>query len=348
MGRYLLQGRDRGRIIGIYGGLAVANLAVWAGALLALGERHVLLGTALIAYGFGLRHAVDADHIAAIDNVTRKLMQEGKRPLCVGLFFALGHATVVILASSAIALAASAFKDELDALREIGGVISTAVSALFLLAVAVINMFVLRGVYRSFARVKAGGGYAEEDLDRLLQQGGLLARLLRPLFAMLSRSWQMYPLGFLFGLGFETASEVALLGISAEEAAKGLSVWAIMIFPALFTASMTLIDTTDGILMVGAYGWAYRKPIRKLYYNMTITAVSVLAALVVGGVEVLGLVGDRLSLSGGLWDVVAALNENFGGMGYLIIAIFVLSWIGSAVIYRLKGFHRIDAAAPSS
>ncbi|HZS83433.1 MAG TPA: HoxN/HupN/NixA family nickel/cobalt transporter [Stellaceae bacterium] len=348
MGRYLLQGRDRGRIIGIYGGLAVANLAVWAGALLALGERPVLLGTALIAYGFGLRHAVDADHIAAIDNVTRKLMQEGKRPLCVGLFFALGHATVVILASSAIALAASAFKDELDALREIGGVISTAVSALFLLAVAVINMFVLRGVYRSFARVKAGGGYAEEDLDRLLQQGGLLARLLRPLFAMLSRSWQMYPLGFLFGLGFETASEVALLGISAEEAAKGLSVWAIMIFPALFTASMTLIDTTDGILMVGAYGWAYRKPIRKLYYNMTITAVSVLAALVVGGVEVLGLVGDRLSLSGGLWDVVAALNENFGGMGYLIIAIFVLSWIGSAVIYRLKGFHRIDAAAPSS
>ncbi len=341
----LFSRRLRGGIIGLYGFLIAANLGTWIWALVALRDRPVLLGTALIAYGFGLRHAVDADHIAAIDNVTRKLMQEGKRPISVGFFFALGHSTIVVLASLVVALAASALHDRLDALKEIGGVISTSVSALFLLAIALMNMVILRGVYRSFRRVRKGERLLAEDLDTAMAPGGLLARLFRPLFGMLARSWQMYPLGLLFGLGFETATEVALLGISAEEAANGLPVWSIMVFAALFTAGMTLIDTTDGILMIGAYGWAYLKPIRKLYYNMTITLVSVVAALGVGGVEILGLLRDRLDLAGGVWDVVASLNHNFGSMGYVIIGLFAASWLASALIYRLRGFHRLERAS---
>jgi high-affinity nickel-transport protein len=336
----------RGRVIGMYGFLIAVNVATWMWALVALRDRPVLLGTALIAYGFGLRHAIDADHIAAIDNVTRKLMQEGNRPVAVGFFFALGHSTVVVLASLAIALTASVLKDQFDAMREIGGIISTSISALFLFAIALMNMFVVGTVYRTFQRVRVGGRYVEDDLNILLAQGGILARLFRPLFGMLSKSWQMYPLGLLFGLGFETATEVALLGISAETAAKGLSVWSILIFPALFTVAMMLIDTTDGILMIGAYGWAYLKPVRKLYYNITITSVSIVAALIVGGIEALGLLGDQLGLNRGVWDVVRSLNDNFGSMGYLIIGLFILSWLVSVMIYRLKGFHRLEAVSP--
>jgi nickel/cobalt transporter (NiCoT) family protein len=336
----------RGRVIGMYGFLIAINIATWLWALIEVRDRPVLLGTALIAYGFGLRHAIDADHIAAIDNVTRKLMQEGKRPVAVGFFFALGHSAVVVLASLAIALTASALKAHFDSLREVGGIISTSISALFLFAIALMNMFVLGAVYRAFRRVRNGDQYVEDDLNILLAQGGVLARLFRPLFGMLSKSWQMFPLGLLFGLGFETATEVALLGLSAEAAAKGASVWTILIFPSLFTAGMTLIDTTDGILMIGAYGWAYLKPIRKLYYNIVITSVSIVAALIVGGIQALGLFGNELGLNGGVWDIVQSLNDNFGNMGYLIVGLFTLSLLASAMIYRLKGFDRLDAVSP--
>lgn len=270
------------KIATLYAVLITANIAAWVWALIAFRDYPVLLGTALLAYGFGLRHAVDADHIAAIDNVTRKLMQDGKRPIGIGFFFSLGHSTVVVLASIAIALTATAFQDRFEAFRSIGSVISTLVSALFLLAIAAMNIVILITVYRTFCRVKAGMPYVDEDLNILLAGRGLLARLFRPMFRMIRRSWHMYPLGFLFGLGFDTATEVGLLGISATQASQGLSIWSILVFPALFTVGMSLVDTTDSILMLSAYGWAFVKPIRKLYYNMTITFVSVVVALLVG------------------------------------------------------------------
>jgi nickel/cobalt transporter (NiCoT) family protein len=181
----------------------------------------------------------------------------------------------------------------------------------------------------------------------MLLGGGVMARLFRPLFRLLSDPWHMYPIGFLFGLGFDTATEVALLGISAAAAAKGLSLGAMAVFPVLFTAGMTLVDTTDGILMVGAYGWAFIKPIRKLYYNLTITFVSVVVALIVGGIEAVGLLKDRFNLTGGFWDFVGDLNDNFGTLGFLIIGVFVLCWLGSVIFYRAKGFDRLESAAPT-
>ena len=332
----------RNRIFGLYGFLVAANLAAWLWALTAFHGYPLLLGTALLAYSFGLRHAVDADHIAAIDNVTRKLMQEGKRPIAVGFFFSLGHSTIVVLASIAVALTALAFQNEFDAVHQIGGVIGTLVSAAFLLAIAVMNIVILFGVYRTFQRVKSGGRYVEEDLNTLLAGRGFLARLFRPLFSIIRQSWHMYPLGVLFGLGFDTATEIGLLGISAAEASKGLPIWSILVFPALFTAGMSLVDTTDSILMLGAYGWAFIKPIRKLFYNLTITAVSVVVALLVGGIEALGLVGDKLNFQGPFWDLIGELNNNFGTLGYVIIGIFAASWLLSSVIYRLKGYDRIE------
>ncbi|MEA2756835.1 MAG: nickel/cobalt transporter (NiCoT) family protein [Aliidongia sp.] len=332
----------RRRIAHLYALLIAFNVVVWAIALLTFRTYPILLGTGLLAYTFGLRHAVDADHIAAIDNVTRKLMQAGKRPITVGLYFSLGHSSVVFLASTAIAVTASALETRFRAFKEIGGLIGTAVSAGFLLAIAAANLLILVGVYRSFQRVRQGGRFIEEDLDILLANRGLLGRLFRPIFKLVSKSWHMYPLGFLFGLGFDTATEIGVLGMSAAGATQGLPIWSILIFPALFTAAMTLIDTTDGILMLGAYGWAFVKPIRKLYYNMTITFVSAVIAAVVGGIEALGIVGDRLGLDQGFWGVIAALNENFGVLGYLIIALFGASWIVSVLVYRLKGYDRIE------
>jgi nickel/cobalt transporter (NiCoT) family protein len=334
----------RGKIIGIYGLLIAVNVAAWGWALSAFHDYPVLLGTAFLAYSFGLRHAVDADHIAAIDNVTRKLMQEGKRPVAAGFYFSLGHSTVVVLASVGVAVTASAFKDRMGDFQTIGGVIGTAISAAFLLLIATINAVVLVNVYRVFHRAKNGDTVGDEELNLMMAGGGLFARACRSLFRLIGASWHMYPLGFLFGLGFDTASEVGLLGISAAEASGGLSMWSILVFPALFTAGMTLIDTTDSILMVGAYGWAFVKPIRKLYYNLTITFVSVVVAVMVGGVEVLGLLADRLGLQGGFWSAVSSLNDNFGTLGYLIIGIFAVSWIVSVLLYRFNGYDRLEPA----
>lgn len=327
------------KILGIYALLLFLNLGAWAWAFMTFHHYPLLMGTAFLAYSFGLRHAVDADHIAAIDNVTRKLMQEGKRPVAVGLMFSLGHSTIVILACVAIALTALALKQQMDAIKEIGGVVGTLVSAFFLLIIAVINLIVLGSIFQAFQRVRQGHPYVEEDFNLLLANRGLLARIFRRMFKIITRSWHMYPLGILFGLGFDTATEIGLLGISATEASKGLPAWSILVFPALFTAGMALIDTTDSILMLGAYGWAFIKPIRKLYYNMTITFVSVIVALVVGGIEALGLLGDQLHLKGAFWNVVSSLNNNFGLIGYFIVGLFVLSWLFSMALYK---WHKCD------
>jgi high-affinity nickel-transport protein len=332
----------RSKVAGIYALLILINAAAWLWAIAAFHHFPVLLGTAFLAYSFGLRHAVDADHIAAIDNVTRKLMQEGKRPVAVGLMFSLGHSTIVIIGSLLIAAAALGLQQHIDHYRNIGGVIGTCVSAVFLLAIAIVNIFILRSVYTTFTRVRRGEPYVDEDLDLLLANRGFLARIFRPIFAMIRRSWHMYPLGVLFGLGFDTATEIGLLGISAAEASRGLSFWSILVFPVLFAAGMSLIDTTDNILMLGAYGWAYIKPIRKLYYNLTITSVSVVVASVVGGIEALGLLGGQLHLQGVFWGFITRLNDNFGVLGYCIIGIFALAWIVSIAIYKLRRFEDLE------
>jgi nickel/cobalt transporter (NiCoT) family protein len=275
----------------------------------------VLLGTALLAYSFGLRHAVDADHIAAIDNVTRKLMQEGKRPVGVGFMFSLGHSTIVVLGSAwpspqpRLCAAASH-----RCAHNVGGVIGTLVSPCSCSALQAVNLVVLRSIYRALCACADGEPYVEEDFDLLLASRGFLPGCsghVRHDPAQLAH----VSAGLLFGLGFDTATEIGLLGISAAEASKGLPIWSIMVFPALFAAGMSLIDTTDNMLMLGAYGWAFVKPIRKLYYNITITFVSVVVALVVGGIEALGLLAGQFSLNGTFWSTVRALNDNFGALG---------------------------------
>ena len=340
-------GNLRRRIVTIFSLLIIANIGVWIWAFAVLGDNPMLLGTALLAYTFGLRHAVDADHIAAIDNVTRKLMQEGKRPVAAGFFFSIGHATIVVGMSIGIAFAAAAVQNGVEAFREIGGVISTCVSAFFLFTIAALNIVILVSVYRTFRAVKQGKPFVEEDLDILLNNRGLLARVFRPLFGMVTRSWHLLPVGLLFGLGFDTATEVALFGISATQATQGMSWWVILVFPALFTAGMALIDTTDSILMLGAYGWAFMKPIRKLYYNLTITFVSVVVALLIGGIETLALLADKLQLHGVFWDIIGDLSANFGMLGYLIIGLFILSWIISIAYYRLRRLDELEVQLAS-
>jgi len=330
----------RRRIVTMYAGLAAANIAAWGWALMAFHQYPVLLGTAAVAYSLGLRHALDADHIAAIDNVTRALMNTGDRPVGVGLFFSLGHSTIVVVASVVIAATAAGLNGPLHAFRSMGSLVGTLISAGFLLLIASMNIAILRDVYRTFRRVRAGERLP--DGDSIPAIGGLLTRVFGPLLRAIRHSWQMFPVGLLFGLGFDTATEIGLLGISAAAAARGMSIWVTLVFPALFTAGMSLVDTTDSVLMLRAYGWAFNRPIRRLYYNVTITVVSVVVALLVGSVEVLGLVAERSGYSGGLWSVVAALNRNFGVVGYGIVALFVASWMISVAVYRLKGDANVD------
>jgi nickel/cobalt transporter (NiCoT) family protein len=326
----------------IYVGLLAFNGLAWAWAFTAFHDHPILLGTALLAYTFGLRHAVDADHLAAIDNVTRSLMQQPKPPLCVGLFFSLGHSSVVVLGSVAIAATTSALQARFGSFREVGVLIGTGVSALFLFAIAISNAVILVVVYRAFVAVRRGERLVEEEVDVLLAQRGLLGRWLRPAFSLISKSWHMYPLGFLFGLGFDTATEIGVLGISATEAAHALPLWSIMVFPALFTAGMSLVDTTDGLLMMRVYGWAFIKPIRKLYYNITITFVSVLVAVLIGAIEILGLFADEFGFEGRFWGVIGDLNDNFGTIGYVIVVTFVVSWLVSIAVYRINRFDEIE------
>ena len=338
--------RSRTRTVGIYALLIEANVIGWIWALAVVHGHPALLGTAFLAYTLGLRHAFDADHIVAIDNVTRKLIQQGKRPAAAGLFFSLGHSTVVAGLCAAIALATAALQNQFDLFKTIGGVVGTVVSALFLFAIAGANIIVLISVYRMFQSVRTGGRLANDDLELVLANRGLLARLFRGLFGLVQYSWQMYPLGLLFGLGFDTATEVGLLTISATQAAYGMSAWSILVFPALFTAGMTLMDTTESFLMIGAYGSALVDPIRKLYYNLTTTVMSILVAVLVGGLESLDVIGDQLGFADteGFWRAISDLNHNFAMLGLVIVGIFITAWLVSYAIYRVK---RYDGPAGS-
>ncbi|WP_244646181.1 HoxN/HupN/NixA family nickel/cobalt transporter [Bradyrhizobium campsiandrae] len=320
-------------MVSLFGGLVAANVAAWAWAFEAFADRPAVMATALLAWVFGLRHAVDADHIAAIDNVVRKLMATGETPRSVGLYFALGHSTVVVVATMLLALGVVSLGGD-SLLKNIGSLIGTSVSALFLLLIAAINLVIFAGLWRTFRAAREQGVHDAAGLDALLAHRGFLVRLLGPMFRLVTRPWHMFPLGLLFGLGFDTATEIGLLSISATEAARGASLADILVFPALFASGMALVDTADSALMVSAYRWAFVDPMRKLWYNLTITGASVAVALFIGGIEALGLIADRLGLDGGVWALVDALNESLANVGFAVIALFVIAWLVSRLVYR--------------
>ncbi|WP_338466735.1 HoxN/HupN/NixA family nickel/cobalt transporter [Novosphingobium sp. ZN18A2] len=315
--------RFRGDVARLLASLALANVVVWALALVLFREQPVLLGAASLAWILGLRHAVDADHIAAIDGATRKLVHgtahAPARPMLTGLFFSLGHSTVVWLAAIGAALVASAASPGFARVREIGSVVGPGVSVLFLFAIAIANLFVLASLVRAFRRGRHGES-AGDELDERLVPGGPLARLFRPLFRLVTRSRHMFLVGVLFGLGFDTATEIMVLGISASAATHGAAIWSILIFPALFTAAMSLVDTLDSALMARAYGWAFVQPRRKLTYNIAVTFASVVVALAVGTVQVMAMVSAG---EGGF----AGWLRQWGG--YAAIALFAALWLAA-------------------
>ena len=336
--------RTRTRITLLLSLLIAANALFWFLTWSASHTYALLLSTGLLAYGFGLRHAVDADHISAIDNTTRKLMQEGQKPIGVGFFFSLGHSTVVVLLCAALALSTAYVEHHLPQWKNIGGVAGTIISGCFLYLIGIINLTVMIDLFKAFKRVANGENYDDLDVDQYLANRGLIGRFFRPLFRMVSKSWHMYLIGFLFGLGFDTATEVGILAVSAHGGQVGMSFWTIMLLPALFTAGMCLVDTSDGILMLGAYGWAFIKPIRKLYYNLCITLLSVLVAFVVGTYELLQIVQAQFNLHGIFWNLVARLN--FDNLGFVIIGTFVVGWLVSMLVYKWKKYETVEAVRP--
>lgn len=299
------------------------------------------LGLGVTAYTLGLRHAFDADHIAAIDNTTRKLMAEGKRPLGVGFFFSLGHSTIVFALALLLALGLRTLGSQVDhggsVLHHVTGVIGTGISGAFLYLIAALNIAILVGIARMLAQTRAGRELDSAELERQLGARGLMSRILRPVSARVSKSWHMYPVGMLFGLGFDTASEVALLFLAGGAASSGLPVYAILCLPVLFAAGMSLLDTIDGSFMNFAYGWAFSQPARKLYYSLTITGLSVAVALVVGSIELLSIATTQLGLTGWPWAWVS--NVDLNTVGYLIVGLFVLTWALALTVWR---FGRIE------
>jgi high-affinity nickel-transport protein len=297
------------------------------------------IGVGMTAWTLGLRHAFDPDHISAIDNTTRKFMADGRRPMGVGFSFALGHSSVVLVLAVGLGIAARQVASHLengDGLRNAGGLIGTLVSASFLLLIALLNLAILVGILGVFREMREGR-YDEHQLEEQLQKRGLINRLLGPLARAVRSSWQMFPIGFIFGLGFDTASEVALFAIAAGAATNGLPLYAIVTFPIIFAAGMTLMDTADGVFMTQAYGWAFSSPVRKVYYNITITALSVAVAFLIGGLELLGVLATKLDLDGGPWSLVRTVDGSsvFGVLGYGIAGLFVLTWAGAVAYWHL-------------
>jgi high-affinity nickel-transport protein len=285
------------------------------------------IGIGVTAYTLGLRHAFDADHISAIDNTTRKLMSEGKRPLSVGFWFSLGHSTIVFalafLLSVGVRALARPVKNDNSELHQVTGWIGTLVSGTFLYAIAAINVVILLGILKVFREMRTGR-YNEQQLEEQLNKRGLMNRFLGKLTKTVTKPPQMYPIGLLFGLGFDTATEVALLVLAGGAAGAGLPWYAILCLPVLFAAGMSLMDSIDGSFMNFAYGWAFSKPVRKVFYNLTITGLSVAIALVVGTIELGGLIASHLNLSGSFWNWFENINVNF--LGFVIVGIFVATW----------------------
>jgi len=302
-------------------------------ALLPTARAHpALLGVGFLAYTLGLRHAFDADHIAAIDNTVRKLVREEQSALGVGFYFSLGHSTVVFLMVLATALITRWTQHALPHLQGIGGIIGTTVSGSFLILIGLLNLFIWLDIYLIFQKMRRG----DDDpgaLEDVLLSRGLMARIAGPLFRLVNRSWQIYPVGFLFGLGFDTASEVALLALAAGTAVSAVPLWGTLALPLLFAAGMSLMDTADGVFMTTAYRWAFATPLRKIYYNLTVTGLSVVAALLIGMIELTQVLTHALRLTTGFWGHLQRLD--FGWIGYLLVGLFVLTWSFSYGAWRL-------------
>src|ERR1700687_295857 len=332
---------ERKRLAGFFGGVGLLHIAGWGLLLAAAAGQPTILALGGLAYTFGLRHAFDADHIAAIDNTTRKLLQDGKKPVGVGFFFSLGHSTVVFLVAAALGLAVKWIVDGVVSnggqLRSIGGELSVVVSGGLLGLIGGLNLLVLIDISRVCMRMRAGG-YDDSSLELDLTAGGVMSRIFGRLFRVIQHSWQMYPIGFLFGLGFDTASEVAILAISAGAAAKGVPFLAVIALPLIFAAGMSLMDTADGAFMAKAYSWAFTSPIRKVFYNLTMTSLSVFVALFVGFVELMQVLIQRFDLKGGIYGAIAGFDL-VGRAGYFIVAAFVLAWAAALLIYKVR---RID------
>ena len=335
------------RLYAMFGFIALLHVA---GALLMLAATsgHYKLsdgslfgwGTAALAYTLGMRHAFDADHISAIDNTTRKLMSEGKRPLAVGFFFSLGHSSVVatlaILLNFGIKALGAQLKDTNSSLHHYTGLIGTSISGAFLMLIAILNLIILVSIVRVFIDMRKGM-YNEEELEKHLNSRGFLMRFFGPIARRIDASWKMYPLGILFGLGFDTATEIGLLVLAGSSVIAGLPWWAILSLPFFFAAGMSLLDTIDGSFMNFAYGWAFSKPVRKVYYNIVITGLSVSVALFVGGLEVTQVIAKQLNLTGGFWNYAASFNLN--SAGYIIVGLFAAVWIIALTLWR---FGRIE------
>ncbi len=327
-----LDSRERVHLAGLGGAVLVLHVIGWGLAIAYAGRYPKLIGLAALAYSFGLRHAFDADHIAAIDNTTRKFLAQGRRQLGTGFFFSLGHSTVVLIAAVAIAIGAKAASTHIGELHSAGSIIGTAVSAGFLFLIGTLNLVVLADILRVFRGMKRGE-FDQESLEQTLDSRGFMNRFFGRLFRLIDRSWHMYPLGFLFGLGFDTASEVALLAMAAL-AASTLPIAAIVSLPIVFAAGMSLMDTADGVFMARAYGWAFSNPLRKVYYNITVTGLSVAVALLVGAVEVVQILVQQLHLQGPVVEFATALDLQH--VGYVVVGMFVVAWVGSVIIWKAR------------
>jgi high-affinity nickel-transport protein len=315
-----------------------------------IGTKSFGIGIGVTAYTLGMRHAFDADHIAAIDNTTRKLMGEGQRPLSTGFWFSLGHSSVVFVLALLLSLGVKALagpvRDDNSQLHDVTGLIGTTVSGTFLYVIAAINLVILAGIWKVFRQMRSGH-FDEAALEEQLNNRGFMNRLLGRLMKTISRPWQMYPLGLLFGLGFDTATEIALLVLAGSGAASGLPWYAILCLPVLFAAGMSLLDTIDGSFMNFAYGWAFSKPVRKVYYNITITGLSVAVAFAIGTLELCQVLADRLGLSGGLWTFAASFDLNTAG--YWLVGAFVVVWAAAVGIWRFGRLEqRWESAAARS
>jgi high-affinity nickel-transport protein len=345
------------RVGGMAGVIIALHVAGWFTMLALVVPHHYSLGTkafgvgiGVTAYTLGMRHAFDADHIAAIDNTTRKFMSEGKRPLSVGFFFSLGHSSVVFVAAAIFSLGlralAGAVSNDGSQLHNVTGLIGTSVSGLFLYVIAILNFVVLIGILKVFGQMRQGR-YDEQELEHQLNSRGLMNRFFGRFTRAIRAPWQMYPLGVVFGLGFDTATEVLLLALAAGAAGSGLPWYAVMCLPVLFAAGMSLLDTIDGSFMNFAYGWAFSKPVRKVYYNITITGLSVAVALIIGTIELLTILVEKLDLTGSFWHWVANLDLNY--VGYAIVGLFAVTWLVAMVVWRVaKIEEKWSANVPST
>ena len=352
-----LTGSERRQVAAIVAAIAFLNAAGWGIFLIAILPRRlhyeglgIGIGVAFTAWTLGCRHAFDADHIAAIDNSTRKLMAEAKRPLSTGFFFALGHSTVVMLVATAMTFAARQVFHSVVApgsgFAAVGGVLGTVVSAAFLWLIAALNLVILTRILEVFRALREGS-FNERELGALLDSRGLMFRVFGRWMRSITRSRQLFAVGFVFGIGFDTATEVLLLAGTATAASQGLPFYAVLALPLLFAGGLTLFDSFDGLLMNSAYGWAFARPVRRVYYNLTITGLSVAVAFLIGGIEIGGLLSSELGLHGWLGDALAGFDLNTAG--YIVVGLFVLVWGAAVLAWRVGRIEqRWEASAAGS